>query len=123
MFVVSYVIIFTFHPDLHIEHVIIEHSFGHSLERLADLSYLNHEQFKFKDEKMLLQLKDCMLAVHAENSEIAISEMFTTKLKFVANYLLKWFNAKFKLSNLELSNNAKRKYEIENSIDWSRDCC
>ena len=41
----------------------------------------------------------------------------------MADCLLKWFNAKFKSNNLELSNRAKRKYEIENPIDWSRDRC
>ena len=39
IFAVSYIIIFTFHPDLDIDCVFIERSFGHSLERLADLSY------------------------------------------------------------------------------------
>ena len=66
-------------------------------------------QLKFKDEKTLQQLKDYVLAVHARNSKIAISEMLTTELKFVADCLLKWFNAKFKSNNLELSNSAKRK--------------
>ena len=47
--------------------------------------------------------------------------MFTTELKIAANCLLKWFNTKFKLNNLELNNSAKRKYEIENHINWSRD--
>ena len=53
-FAVSQVIIFAFHPDLHIDHVIIEHSFGYSLERLAILSYLVREQLKCKHEKTLL---------------------------------------------------------------------
>ena len=123
LFAVSYIIIFTFHPDLHIDRVIIERSFGHSLERLADLSYLTHKQLKFKDEKTLLQLKDYALAVHARNSKIAISEMFTTELKFASDCLQSCFNAKFKSNNLELSNSAKRKYEIENPVDWSRDRC
>ena len=87
MFAVSYAIIFTFHPDLHIDRVIIEHSFRYSLERLADLSYLACKQLKLKDGKTL-QLKDCTLAVHTGNSKIAISEMFTTKLKFTADCLL-----------------------------------
>ena len=117
MFAVSYVIIFTFHLDLHIDCIIIECSSGHSLERLADLSYLRRKQLTFKDEKTLLQLKNCTLAVHVRNSKIAVSEMFTTKLKFAADCLLKWFNAKFELNNLELSNSTKRKYEIENPID------
>ena len=122
MFAVSYVIIFAFHPDLHINRVIIERSFGHSLERLADLSYSTREQLKFKDEITLLQLKDFAPDFHVRNSNrIAVSEMFTTELKIVANCFLKWFNTKFKLNNLELNNSAKRKYEIENPINWSRD--
>ena len=89
MFAVSYIIIFAFHPDLHIDHVIIECCFGHSLKRLADLSYLMRKQLKFKDKKLMLQFKDCTLAVHARNSKIAISEMFTTELKFATDCLLK----------------------------------
>ena len=51
IFAVSYVIIFVFHPDLHIEHVIIERSFEHSLKSLADLSYLMQKQHKFSKTK------------------------------------------------------------------------
>ena len=47
--------------------------------------------------------------------------MFTTELKFAADWLLKWFNKKFKSNNLELSNDVKKKYEIEHPIDWSQD--
>ena len=71
----------------------------------------------------MIQLKYCAPAVHARNSKIAISKMFFTELKFAADCLVKWFNAKFKSTNLKLSNNAKRKCEIENPIDWSRDRC
>ena len=55
-----------------------------------------------------------MLAVAAKNSKIAISEMFTTELKFSADCLLKWFHKKFDLN---------RKYKIEHPIDWSQDHC
>ena len=123
MFAVSYVITFAFHPDLHIDCIIIERSFGHSYERLVDSSYLTRKQLKFKDKTTLLQLKNCTLAAHARNSKVAISEIFTTELKFAGDCLLKWFNAKFKLNNLELSNSAKRKYKIENPIGWSRNHC
>ena len=71
MFAVSCVIIFAFYPDLHIDRVIIERSFGHSLERLANLSYSTREQLKFKDEITLLQLKDFAPAFHVRNSKIA----------------------------------------------------
>ena len=64
----------------------------------------------------MIQLRDCALAVYVKNSKIVISEMFT-------NCLLKWFNAKFNSANLELSNSTKRKFEIENPIDWSHNRC
>ena len=63
MFAVSYVIIFTFHPDLDIDHVIIEHSSGHSCEKLRSLNYLARVQLNFKDNKTLLQLTDCAIAI------------------------------------------------------------
>ena len=37
--------------------------------------------------------------------------MFTTKLKFARDYLLKWFNKKYKSKNLELINEKKKKKE------------
>ena len=37
--------------------------------------------------------------------------MFTTKLKFARDYLLKWFNKKYKSKNLELINEKKKKRE------------
>ena len=40
MLVVSYVIIFKFHPELEIDKVMIEHSFGHSEYTLTSLNYL-----------------------------------------------------------------------------------
>ena len=49
--------------------------------------------------------------------------MFTTELKFAGHCLMKWFNAKFKSQNAVLSNQAKRKCEVENPIDWQNGCC
>ena len=103
--------------------MIIERSFGHFRKKLTSLNYLICEQLDFKDNKTLLQLRDCALAVAVKNSKIAIFEMFTTELKFAANCLLKWFNKKFTSNNLELSNDVKRKYKIEHLIDWSQDRC
>ena len=38
--------------------------------------------------------------------------MFTTKLKFARDYLLKWFNKKYKSKNLELINEKKKKEKM-----------
>ena len=92
MFAVSYVIIFTFHPELEIDKVIIERSFGHSEYTLTSLNYLTVDQWNFKNNKTLLQLRDCALNVARKKSKLAIAEMFTTELKFAREFLLKWFN-------------------------------
>ena len=80
MFVVSYVIIFAFHPEIDINRVIIERSFGHSRERLARLSYLTREQLDFKGNETFLQLRDCAPAVAEKKSKIAISKMFSLQI-------------------------------------------
>ena len=49
MFVVSYVIILAFHPKLKLDRVIIQRSFGHSLEQLATIDYLTNDQVPFVD--------------------------------------------------------------------------
>ena len=46
MNVVSYVIILAFQPDLNLPRIIIERSFGHSLEKLCQIDYLTSEQLK-----------------------------------------------------------------------------
>ena len=63
MFAVSYVIIFTFHPELEIDKVIIGYSFGHSENTLTSLNYLTIDQLNFINNKTLLQLRDCALNV------------------------------------------------------------
>ena len=117
MFVVSYVIIFAFHPDLQLDRVIIKRIFGHSQAKLCSPNYLINEQLKFKNITMLKQLRDYALSVSSKTKKIAISEMFTTEFKFAGDCLMRWFNAKFKSQNLVLSNDVKRKYEIEHPID------
>ena len=57
MFAVSYVFIFTFHPELEIDNVIIERSFGHSEYTLTNLNYLTVDQLNFRNNKILLQLR------------------------------------------------------------------
>ena len=118
---VSYAIIFAFQPKLNLKRVIIERSFGHSVEKLTTIDYLTSEQLKFKDEITLKQLRDSALEVSRKNKPNAISEMFSIELKFASNCLLKWFYAKNK--KLELSLQEKKDYEIKNPIDWENGLC
>ena len=73
----SCVIILAFHPELDLKRVIIEKSFGHSLEKLTTIDYLTTEQLKYKDLTTLKQVRDCAISVVSKKNKIAISEMFS----------------------------------------------
>ena len=121
MNVISYVIILAFHPKLQLPRIIIERSFGHSLEKLCQIDYLTSEQLNYKDLITLKQLRDCALAVHKKTNKLAISEMFCTEIKFATNCLLKWYQNKYK--NFELSMARKNEFEREHPIDWQNGEC
>ena len=121
MNVVSYVIILAFHPKLNLPRIIIERSFGHSLERLSQIDYLTSEQLKYKDVITLKQLRDSALLVHQKKNPLAVSEMFNIEIKFATNCVLSWFYDKYK--NLELDIKLKIEYEKKNPIDWKNGHC
>ena len=77
MFVVSYVIILAFHPKLKMDRVIIQRSFGHSLEQLTTIDYLANGQMSFVDVKLIKQLKDSTLEVNRKKYKNAIAQMFS----------------------------------------------
>ena len=91
--------------------------------RLCSLNYLTSEQLKFKNVTMLKQLRDCAFSVASKRNKLEILEMFTIELKFVGNGLMRWFNAKIKSENMQLSNDMRTKYEVENPINWQTDRC
>ena len=121
MNVVSYVIILAFHPKLNLPRIIIERSFGHSLQKLSQIDYLTSEQLKYKDIVTLKQLRDCALAVSDKKNPVAVSEMFSTEIKFATDCVLTWFYNRYK--NLELDMESKRKFEEQNPIDWENGRC
>ena len=100
MFVVFYAIIFVFHHELTIDSVIIERSFGHSEHSLTSLNYLTIDQLQYKDNKTLLQLRDCAINVTRKKNKLVVPEMFSTEIKFAGDCLIKWFNKKYKFKNL-----------------------
>ena len=52
MFVISYVMIVAFHPELQIDRIIIQRSFAHSIEQLS-LDYFTREQINFIDHSLI----------------------------------------------------------------------
>ena len=121
MNVVSYVIILAFHPKLQLPRIIIERSFGHSLEKLCQIDYLTAEQLSYADNITVKQLRDCALATNKKSNKLAISEMFCTEIKFATSCLLKWYQSKYK--NFELSIDSKKEFEQENPIQWENGEC
>ena len=63
MFVVSYVLVITFHQALNFNRIIIQISYSHSLEELTTINYLNDDQMKFIDLQILNQFKDIIIDV------------------------------------------------------------
>ena len=103
--------------------IIIERSFGYSVEKLTTIDYLTAEQLKYMDITTIKQLKAWANSVVNKKNKIAITKMFSTELKFASDCLINWFNSKCKNENLQLSNNKKRDYKIENLINWETDKC
>ena len=73
MFVVSYVVVLAFHPTLKMNRIIIQHSFGHSLEKLTATGYLTNDQMSFVDVKLVKQLKDSALQVNLKKCKNAVA--------------------------------------------------
>ena len=75
-FVVSYTLIFAFHPKLDLNRILVQRSFGYPLLKLATVDYLTEDQN---------QLKACAINVSERRCKIAVAQMFAVKLKFASN--------------------------------------
>ena len=67
MFVVSYVMIVAFHPELKLNRIIVERSFAHSFQKSRTIDYLTDDQMTFVDIKVVKQLKDSAELVTKRN--------------------------------------------------------
>ena len=94
MFVVLYVIIFSFHPKLKMNRIIIQRSFGHSLEQLTTINYLTNNQMPFININLVKQLKDWALEVSRKKCKNALAQMFYVELSLAKQAILSWFNQK-----------------------------
>ena len=105
-------IIFACHPRLQIDKIIFERGFGQSFEKLADISYLSANMLHYFDPVTAEQLKDCAIRVSLEKEKYTISELCSTKLKFASEFLIKWFNKKYKSQFLQLNLLKKKKMKM-----------
>ena len=86
MFVVSYVMIVAFYPDLHLYRIIIQRSFAHSLEQLTTLDYFSREQIIFIEPYLIKMFKDIAFEVSKRRCKNSIGQMFSTESALVKKH-------------------------------------
>ena len=123
MFVVSYIIIVTFHPALNLDRIMIQRSYAHSIDQLTSLNYFSDDQMKFNNLEIIRQLKDIAIDVSKRKCKNMMGQMFCIKTALVKKTPLAWFNKKYKSQFVELSSFSKMMYEKKNLINWRSDKC
>ena len=88
MFVVSYVMIVAFHPDLKIDKIIIQRSYAHAIEQLTSLDYFSQNQIKRINKELVRQLKDIALDVSKRKLKKTMGQMFCVECALVKKTLL-----------------------------------
>ena len=121
MFVVSYVMIVVFNPQLNLERIIVQRSFAHSTDELTSLKYFTREQIIFIDQGLIKMLKDMTFEIAKSRCKSSIGEMFSIESALVKKTLLKWFNQKFKRQFNKINYIRKLRYESKNPINWKED--
>ena len=94
MFVVSYVMIAAFHPDLQLDRIITQRSFAHSLEQLTTLDYFSQEQITFTEPHLIKMLKDMALEVSKRRCKNSIGQMFSIESALVKKNTFKMISSK-----------------------------
>ena len=123
MFVVSYVMIVSFHPALKLDKIIIQRSYIHALEQLTSLHYFSQDQIKCINKELVRKLKDIAFDVSERKCKKTTGQMLCVECALVKKTLLEWFNRKFKPQYLQISPFDKFRYERNFPIDWQNDKC
>ena len=103
IFVVSYCQMYSFHPSLNLEKIVIFRSFQQSAEELYNLNHFRHEHTAYFDKITFYQLKDATDAVLAREKSTSLSELFSVELKFTIDTLNAWFSDTIKSKFLGLN--------------------
>ena len=122
MFPVSYALVFAWHPKLNLPRQFVVRGFNHSLDQLADMSYLTQEQLALRKQTTAEQLRDAVLAVYKRKNKKAIAELFNIELKFACDLLNKWFNHRIRSDNLAIPEFRRLLYSRNNPITPETKC-
>ena len=92
MCVISYCQIYSFHPALNLDKIVIYRSFQQTPEEIFDLDNFKSEHLPFLDNVTLKQLKDAATNVLSKQKCTSLAEPFSIELKFTIDTPKAWFN-------------------------------
>ena len=117
MYVMSYCQIYSFHPSLGLDKVVVFRSFQQTPGQIYDLSYFKNEHAAFFDKAIFYQLKDAASAVLAQEKLISLAELFSIELKFKNDTFKAWFGKIIKPKFFEIDYTKKQDFRKE--IQWA----
>ena len=88
IFVISYCQIYSFHPALKLDKIVIFRSFQQNTEEIYSLNYFSQEHIKYFDAVTFNQLKDAAINVLVRQKSKSLSELFSVELKFAISILV-----------------------------------
>ena len=83
IFVVSYVMIVAFHPELELDRIVIQRSYAHLIEQLTSLNYFTQEQTNFLDHTLIKMLKDMASYVSKRKCKNSMGQIFVLKVHWL----------------------------------------
>ena len=90
LYVISYCQIYSFHPSLNLDKVVIFRSFQQAVEEIYHLNHFKQEHVPFFNKATFYQLKDAAFAVLAWEKATSLAELFSVELKFTVDTLNDW---------------------------------
>ena len=117
MYVISYCQIYSFHPSLNLDKIVIFRSYQQTAEQIYDLSHFKNEHAAFFNKTTFYQLKDAASAVLAREKSTSLAELFSVELKFTVDTLKDWFSRIIKPKFFEIDSAEKQKFRKDNPPD------
>ena len=119
MYVVSYCQIYSFHPFLNLDKIVIFRSYQQTAEQIYDLSHFKNKHTAFFNKTTFYQLKDIASAVLAHEKLTSLAELFSVELKFTVDTLKDWFSRIIKPKFFEIDAVEKQKFRKDSPLDKS----
>ena len=123
MFVVSYCQIYSFHPSLNLDKIVISRSFQQRAKEIYNLSRFKQDHISLLNKTTFYQLKDTASALLARKKSTSLAELFYVELKFTIDTLNDWFSRIIKPKFFELDDTKKQIFMKENLIVNSKTIC